>query len=179
MDVEYARPGGGTRHDKAWLVDFSDVGANDWLAVNQFTVVEGQHNRRPDIVVFVNGLPLALIEPENAADVGATIWSAYAQMQTCKAEIPAAGLQRRAGGQRKRGAGDGRRQAQGDRGGVDHPGAQERDHRLDAARGRAGEDPGDGQAHPQLLRLPARLQEEAVRTVLMQAEPLRADWAGA
>jgi type I restriction enzyme R subunit len=88
VDVEYARPDGSTKHDKAWLVDFSDVRANDWLAVNQFTVVEGQHNRRADIVVFVNGLPLALIELKNAADQEATIWSAYAQLQTYKAEIP-------------------------------------------------------------------------------------------
>lgn len=86
--VEYARPDGSTKHDKAWLVDFNDVGANDWLAVNQFTVIEGQHNRRPDIVVFINGLPLALIELKNAADEDATIWSAYAQLQTYKAEIP-------------------------------------------------------------------------------------------
>ncbi len=88
VDVEYARPDGSTKHDKAWLVDFSDVRANDWLAINQFTVIEGQHNRRPDIVVFVNGLPLALIELKNAADEDATIWSAYAQLQTYKAEIP-------------------------------------------------------------------------------------------
>jgi type I restriction enzyme, R subunit len=88
VDVEYTRPDGSTKHDKAWLVDFSDVRANDWLAVNQFTVVEGQHNRRPDLVVFVNGLPLALIELKNAADEDATIWSAYAQLQTYKAEIP-------------------------------------------------------------------------------------------
>ena len=88
VDVEYARPDGSTKHDKAWLVGFSDVRANDWLAVNQFTVIEGQHNRRPDIVVFVNGLPLALIELKNAADEDATIWSAYAQLQTYKAEIP-------------------------------------------------------------------------------------------
>ena len=88
VDVEYARHDGSTRHDKAWLVDFSDVRANDWQAVNQFTVIEGQHNRRPDIVVFVNGLPLALIELKNAADEDATIWSAYAQLQTYKAEIP-------------------------------------------------------------------------------------------
>ncbi len=88
VDVEYARPDGSTKHDKAWLVDFSDARANDWLAVNQFTVIEGQHNRRPDIVVFVNGLPLALIELKNAADEDATIWSAYAQLQTYKAEIP-------------------------------------------------------------------------------------------
>ncbi len=88
VDVEYAQPDGSTKHDKVWLVDFSDVLANDWLAVNQFTVVEGQHNRRPDIVVFVNGLPLALIELKNAADEDATIWSAYAQLQTYKSEIP-------------------------------------------------------------------------------------------
>ena len=88
VDVEYARPDGSTKHDKAWLVDFSEVRANDWLAVNQFAVIEVQHNRRPDIVVFVNGLPLALIELKNAADEDATIWSAYAQLQTYKAEIP-------------------------------------------------------------------------------------------
>jgi type I restriction enzyme R subunit len=83
----YKRVDGSTKNDKAWLVDFSDVRANDWLAVNQFTVIEGQHNRRPDIVVFVNGLPLGLIELKNAADEDATIWSAYAQLQTYKAEI--------------------------------------------------------------------------------------------
>ena len=71
------------------LVDFEAPNSNDWLAVNQFTVIEGQHNRRPDIVVFLNGLPLGLIELKNAADEGATIWSAYAQLQTYKAEIPA------------------------------------------------------------------------------------------
>jgi type I restriction enzyme R subunit len=70
------------------LVAFDDPAANDWLVVNQFTVVEAQHNRRPDLVVFVNGLPLALIELKNAADEDATIWSAYAQLQTYKAEVP-------------------------------------------------------------------------------------------
>jgi type I site-specific restriction-modification system R (restriction) subunit len=88
VEVEYARPDGSIKHDVAWLVDFSDLRANDWLAVNQFTVIEGQHNRRPDIVVCVNGLPLALIELKNAADEDATIWSAYAQLQTYKAEVP-------------------------------------------------------------------------------------------
>ncbi|MGV3662579.1 MAG: type I restriction endonuclease subunit R, partial [Prosthecobacter sp.] len=88
VDVVYKRADGSTKNDKAWLVDFGDVRANDWLAVNQFTVIEGQHNRRPDIVVFVNGLPLGLIELKNAADEGSTIWSAYAQLQTYKAEIP-------------------------------------------------------------------------------------------
>ena len=79
------------------LVDFGDVRANDWLAVNQFTVIEGassqssadasQHNRRPDIVVFINGLPLGLIELKNAVNEETDIWSAYAQLQTYKAEI--------------------------------------------------------------------------------------------
>jgi len=55
---------------------------------NQFTVIEAGHSRRPDLVVFVNGLPLALIELKNAADEDATIWSAYAQLQTYKAEVP-------------------------------------------------------------------------------------------
>jgi len=84
------------------LMDFGEVAANDWLAVNQFTVIEGAGSsppgkggregigahRRPDLVVFVNGLPLGLIELKNASDEGATIWSAYAQVQTYKAEIP-------------------------------------------------------------------------------------------
>ena len=66
-----------------------DNNANLRLAVNQFTVIEGQHNRRPDIVVFVNGLPLAVIELKNAADENATIWEAFKQLQTYKQEIPA------------------------------------------------------------------------------------------
>jgi type I restriction enzyme R subunit len=88
VPVEYSRADGSIAGDHVRLVDFGDVTANDWLAVNQFTVVEGQHNRRPDIVVFLNGLPLGLIELKNAADEDATIWSAYAQLQTYKAEIP-------------------------------------------------------------------------------------------
>jgi type I restriction enzyme R subunit len=87
VPVEYPRPDGSIAGDHVRLVDFGEVRANDWLAVNQFTVIEGQHNRRPDIVVFVNGLPLGLIELKNAADEDATIWSAYAQLQTYKAEI--------------------------------------------------------------------------------------------
>ena len=87
VEVEYARPDGSIAGDHAQLMDFGDADANDWLVVNQFTVIEGQHNRRPDIVVFVNGLPLGLIELKNATDEGATIWSAYAQLQTYKAKI--------------------------------------------------------------------------------------------
>ena len=86
--VEYPRSDGSIAGDHVRLLDFCTVAANNWLALNQFTVIEGQHNRRPDIVVFVNGLPLGLIELKNAADEDATIWSAYAQLQTYKAEIP-------------------------------------------------------------------------------------------
>ena len=88
VPVEYSRTDGSIAGDHARLMDFSDPAANDWLAVNQFTVIEGQHTRRPDIVIFVNGLPLGLIELKNAADEDATIWSAYAQLQTYKAQIP-------------------------------------------------------------------------------------------
>ncbi len=70
MPVEYSRADGSIAGDHVRLVDFGDVGANDWLAVNQFTVIEGQHNRRPDIVAFVNGLPLGLIEPWFGAKSG-------------------------------------------------------------------------------------------------------------
>ena len=87
VPVEYPRPDGSIAGDHVRLVDFSDVRANDWFVVNQFTVIEGQHNRRPDIVVFINGLPLGLIELKNAVNEETDIWSAYAQLQTYKAEI--------------------------------------------------------------------------------------------
>src|ERR1700678_2684061 len=88
VEVEYRRADGSIAGDRVRLIDFDHLQANDWLAVNQFTVIEGQHNRRPDIVIFINGLPLSLIELKNAVDEDATIWSAYAQAQTYKAEIP-------------------------------------------------------------------------------------------
>jgi type I restriction enzyme R subunit len=69
------------------MIDFDNPDANDWLAVNQFTVVENKHNRRPDIVIFVNGLPLGVLELKNAADEDATIWDAYQQLQTYQAEV--------------------------------------------------------------------------------------------
>ena len=72
-------------HDQAKLIDFSDPDKNDWLVVNQFTVIEDHHNRRPDVVVFVNGLPLAVIELKNMADENATTKSAFNQIQTYKA----------------------------------------------------------------------------------------------
>lgn len=88
VPVEYPRSDGSIAGDYVCLVDFTTVAANDWLVVNQFSVNDGRHSRRPDLVVFLNGLPLGLIELKNAADEGATIWSAYAQLRTYKAEIP-------------------------------------------------------------------------------------------
>ena len=87
VPVEYKRADDSIAGDHARLVDFDNAKNNDWLVVNQFTVIEGQNNRRPDIVVFVNGLPLAVIELKNAADEDATIWSAFNQLQTYKQQI--------------------------------------------------------------------------------------------
>src|SRR5579871_1874504 len=87
VDVEYRRDDGSIAGDKVWLIDFADPGRNDWLAVNQFTLVENKYNRRPDIVVFVNGLPLGLIELKNAGDENATVRGAFNQLQTYKAQI--------------------------------------------------------------------------------------------
>ena len=86
--VEVVREDGSMGSDAARLIDFDDIEANDWLAVNQFTVIEGQRNRRPDIVLFVNGLPLAVIELKNPGDKNATLEGAFNQIQTYKNEIP-------------------------------------------------------------------------------------------
>ncbi|MDA8086723.1 MAG: type I restriction endonuclease subunit R [Nitrospiraceae bacterium] len=86
VDVSYMADGREI-HDKVWLVDIDDLANNDWLAVNQFTIVEGQKNRRPDILIFINGLPLAVIELKNPADEKATIKHAYNQLQTYKQDI--------------------------------------------------------------------------------------------
>ena len=88
VDVEYRNKDGRIVGDKVWLIDFEEAKNNDWLVVNQFTVVEGRQNRRPDIVVFVNGLPLAVIELKNPADENATIQAAHNQFQTYKRDIP-------------------------------------------------------------------------------------------
>ncbi|EQD75014.1 type I site-specific deoxyribonuclease, HsdR family [mine drainage metagenome] len=86
--VEYCRRDGSIAGAQARLIDFDKPHNNDWLAVNQFTVAEGQHTRRPDVVLFVNGLPLAAIELKNPADENATIWSAWQQFQTYQTQIP-------------------------------------------------------------------------------------------
>ncbi|HSW62967.1 MAG TPA: type I restriction endonuclease subunit R [Dissulfurispiraceae bacterium] len=89
VTVEYRRKDGSIAGAQAKIIDFDRTDNNDWLAVNQFTVSEGQHTRRPDVVLFVNGLPLAVIELKNPADENATVWSAYRQFQTYQAQIPA------------------------------------------------------------------------------------------
>ena len=88
VTVEYAGADGRVRGDQVRVLDLDEPERNDWLAVNQFTVVENRHERRPDIVLFVNGLPLAVIELKNPADENATINTAFTQLQTYKAEIP-------------------------------------------------------------------------------------------
>jgi len=82
VNVEYRRPDGRIAGAQVHVLDFDDPQNNDWLSVNQFTVIEDRHNRRPDVVIFVNGLPLAVIELKNPADEEATLWSAFNQLQT-------------------------------------------------------------------------------------------------
>ena len=88
VTVERRTEDGSIRGAQAGVIDFDDSANNDWLAVNQFTVVENKHERRPDLVLFVNGLPLGVIELKNPVDEDATIWSAWQQLQTYKAELP-------------------------------------------------------------------------------------------
>ncbi len=88
VTVEHRSNEGAIRGTQVRVIDFDDPDNNDWLAVNQFTVVENKHERRPDIVLFVNGLPLGLIELKNPADEDATVWTAWRQLQTYKAELP-------------------------------------------------------------------------------------------
>ena len=88
ITVEYRRPDGSIAGALASVIDFAYPESNEFIAVNQFTVVEAGHERRPDIVLFVNGLPLAAIELKNSADEKATIHSAYKQLQTYQKQIP-------------------------------------------------------------------------------------------
>ena len=88
VPLEVAREDGSIGGETARLIDLADAGANDWLAVNQFTVIEHEHNRRPDVVLFVNGLPLAVMELKNPAGKNATLKGAFNQLQTYKDQIP-------------------------------------------------------------------------------------------
>ena len=88
VTVEYKTDGGEIRGDQARTVDFERPERNDWLAVSQFAVTENKNSRRPDIVLFVNGLPLGIVEFKNPTDETATVYSAFRQLQTYKTEIP-------------------------------------------------------------------------------------------
>lgn len=87
VKVEY-KDKGETKTDYVQLVDFSYVANNQFLVINQYTITGSKGNRRPDVIVFINGLPLAVLELKNPADNNADIWSAYQQLQTYKEEIP-------------------------------------------------------------------------------------------
>jgi len=88
VTVEYRRPNGSIAGAQAKVLEFDAAARNDWLALNQLTVVENKHTRRPDVVLFVNGLPLVIIELKNTAAENATIWTAFAQLQTDKSDFP-------------------------------------------------------------------------------------------
>jgi type I restriction enzyme, R subunit len=87
IPVEY-REKDRVAYDQVRLFDFNDPANNDWVAVNQFTIIEDRNNRRPDVLIFVNGIPLGVIELKNLADENTTIRDAYNQLQTYKKEIP-------------------------------------------------------------------------------------------
>ena len=90
VDVKFRVGEGKSRTDKVWLVDFEhpESNKNEFLAVNQFTVVENNINKRPDIVLFINGLPLVVIELKNAADEKADVQAAFHQLRTYQQVIP-------------------------------------------------------------------------------------------
>ena len=81
IDVEYRAPEGEARGDKAWLVDFDRPASNDLLVVNQYTVKCGNSTRRADLMVFLNGLPIVVVELKDPADEQADVWKAYRQLQ--------------------------------------------------------------------------------------------------
>jgi type I restriction enzyme R subunit len=87
VDVEVRTPSG-IRGEKVYIVDFTNPENNEFLAVNQFTIIEGSQNKRPDLILFVNGLPLVVVELKNAVDENASVKSAYNQLQTYKQAIP-------------------------------------------------------------------------------------------
>ena len=88
VNVEHRTPEGSIRGAQVRILDFDNPANNGFLAVNQFTVAENRNTRRPDIVLFVNGLPLGVVELKNPADEDATIWTAWQQLQTYAAELP-------------------------------------------------------------------------------------------
>jgi len=88
VKVTYKDASGEEKTDYVRLIDFDSVGNNQFLVVNQYTIVGTKGNRRPDVIVFINGLPVSVLELKNPADKNADIWSAYQQLRTYKEEIP-------------------------------------------------------------------------------------------
>lgn len=88
VDVEFSGPDGAIKGDKVRLIDFNNPDENDWLVTQQFTVIENRNDRRPDVVAFLNGLPLGVVELKSAGHEAATVDTAFAQLQTYKALIP-------------------------------------------------------------------------------------------
>jgi type I restriction enzyme R subunit len=89
VNVEYTRADGSIGGAQAKVIDFERSDQNNWMAVNQFTLIEGQESRRADIVIFVNGLPLAVVELKNPADENATVWDAVQQLENYQTFVPA------------------------------------------------------------------------------------------
>jgi type I restriction enzyme R subunit len=87
VKVDYQKDGE-TRGDFVRLVDFENPSQNEWLAINQFSIQGEKHTRRPDVILFINGLPLVLVELKNPADENADIWKAFQQIDTYKEQIP-------------------------------------------------------------------------------------------
>ncbi|MDO9303278.1 MAG: type I restriction endonuclease, partial [Anaerolineales bacterium] len=88
VDVKFSIGDGKSKTDKVWLIDFANPDNDEFLAVNQYTVIENNNNKRPDIVLFINGLPLVVIELKNATDENADVQAAFRQLQTYQQLIP-------------------------------------------------------------------------------------------
>jgi type I restriction enzyme R subunit len=88
IPLEHRGPDGQIRTTRVRIVDFERAEDNDWLAVNQFTIIEEGRNRRPDVIVFLNGLPVGLLELKNSADQNATLKNAWNQIQTYRTDVP-------------------------------------------------------------------------------------------
>lgn len=87
VSVQYRNNEGELKYDQVRIVDFDNPDNNEFIAINQLTILQGDYHRRPDVVLFVNGLPLVLMELKNAADSKADLAAAYRQIQTYKREI--------------------------------------------------------------------------------------------
>ena len=88
VPVEHRGTDGAVRTVRVWFIDFDEPTNNDWIAINQFTIIENGKNRRPDVIVFVNGIPLGLLELKNPTDEHATLKGAWNQLQTYRHDIP-------------------------------------------------------------------------------------------